>query len=535
VLASPHDEFENVSRFVLPAFSASPYILIVRLLCAALLLLPSMSTITRAADDPAPFSESDAVLLNVSERDLNRILVDSFHANGGPRFEGGKARVNSSVSDLRYHALFSDPVVRLGTDGSAHVSLDILDASLRIGRLERKIAGRQARCEEAGLDVDPQSPLAVDLLLGLSVSNGALRVNPTSVEIPDADKRLLLVEPERCKNTPLPRWLLWSLGKSYFRRSVGNLDKIILERARKSAVRFEAKESLLTSRWELPKARHDDLGPALRLFPETLDMSGGSLLVGLTASTAGPTDPSAPVKRVNGAGLFPSSSFLGLSESFVNEISRRVVSSKSKSQHKSTGRFRKLLASDAAYTLVPGLRRIDSKENVSLDVSFPSAPRFEFRSVDEGGSASSGSQAMIRVLLSGVQIDVRKDEGGRKTVLGSIHVDSVRMSVVPFMSVLGGISFRIVENTWKVSSTGLEFDEDLVAATLQEITFGKIFATSYEPLLKRALRLGETEFVPQSFAVREGYLVIALGEPRPREAAGPAAAAMRTGTPLGSR
>jgi hypothetical protein len=139
------------------------------------------------------------------------------------------------------------------------------------------------------------------------------------------------------------------------------------------------------------------------------------------------------------------------------------------------------------------------------------------------------------VLLSGVQIDVRKDEGGRKTVLGSIHVDSVRMSVVPFMSLLGGISFRIVENTWKVSSTGLEFDEDLVAATLQEITFGKIFATSYEPLLKRALRLGETEFVPQSFAVREGYLVIALGEPRPREAAGPAAAAMRTGTPLGSR
>jgi hypothetical protein len=92
-----------------------------------------------------------------------------------------------------------------------------------------------------------------------------------------------------------------------------------------------------------------------------------------------------------------------------------------------------------------------------------------------------------------------------------------------------------VENQWQVSSSGIEFDEDLVAATLQEITFGKIFATSYEPLLKRTLRLGETEFVPQSFGVTDGYLVIALGEPRPRELGGAAAAAIRTGTPLASR
>jgi hypothetical protein len=503
----------------------------------ALLLVASLPASARAAEAPAPFTEPEAVLLNVSERDLNRILVDSFHANGGPRFEGGKERVSASVADLRYHALFSDPVVRLGRDGSAHVSLDILDASLRIGRLERKIAGRQARCEEAGLDVDPGSPLAVDLALDLTIADGALRVNPTSVEIPDAGERLRLVEPERCKNTPLPRWLLWSLGKSYFRRSVGNLDKMILERARKSAARFEEKESLLTRRWELPKAHRDDVAPGLRLFPETLDMSGGSLLVGLTATSSGPTiGSSAPVRRVDGrVEPLPSGSFLGLSESFVNEIARRVVANKSKSQRKSTGRFRKLLASDAAYTLVPGLRKIDSKDNLTLDVAIPSAPRFEFRAVDERKNPSGASRALIRVLMSGVQIDVRKDEGGKKTLLGTIHVDSVRMAVVPFMNQLGGISFRIVENQWQVSSTGIEFDEDLVAATLQEITFGKIFATSYEPLLTRALRLGETEFVPQSFAVAGGYLVIALGEPRPSEIGGVAAAAMRTGIPRGSR
>jgi hypothetical protein len=108
------------------------------------------------------------------------------------------------------------------------------------------------------------------------------------------------------------------------------------------------------------------------------------------------------------------------------------------------------------------------------------------------------------------------------------------VAVVPFANVLGGISFRIVENQWHVSSDGLEFDDDLVAATLQELTFGKIFATTYAPLLLRALHLGGTEFLPQSFAVNGNYLVIGLGEPHPSERARSSEAAKRTGTPLGS-
>jgi hypothetical protein len=486
-------------------------------------------------EPPVSFSEPAAVLFNVSERDLNRIVVDAFHANGGPRFDGAKGRVSSSVADLRYRALFSDPVVRLGKDGTARLSLDIMDASLRIGRLERNIGGVQARCEEAGLEVDPGHPLAVEVALDLTIENGALRVIPRSVEIPQAAERLRLVEPARCKNTLLPRWFLWGLGEPYLRRSFGNLDEVILKRARTSAARLEKKESLLTRGWEFPRGHSVDPAERLHLFPETLDMSGGSLLVGLTAASARPTLRPAPPRHLDEEGSLPSGSFLGLSESFMNEIARRVTSDTSDSHRKSTGNFRKLRASDALYALVPGLRRLDAKENVTFEVAFPSAPHFEFRRFGEGGGASSGSQALIRVLLSGMEIHVRKNESGRTTLLGTIHVDSGRMAVVPFANVLGGISFRIVENHWQVSSAGLEFDKDLVAATLQELTFGKIFTTSYEPLLLRALHVGGTEFLPQSFAVNGSYLVIGLGEPRPTEAKGPAVASKQTGNPPGSR
>jgi len=507
----------------------------VRYLCVAFVLLPLVPALTSAAEPFASFDEPSAVLFNISERDLNRIVVDSFHANGGPRFEGGKERVSSSVAGLRYRAMFSDPLIRLGKDGTARLSLEIVDASLRIGRLERNVGGVRARCEEAGLEVDPGRPLGVEVALDLTIQNFALRVIPKSVEIPEAGERLRLVEPARCKNTLFPRWFLWGLGETYLRRSFGNLDEVILKRARTSAARLEKKESLLTKGWEFPRGHGDDPTARLHLFPETLDTSGGSLLVGLTATSARPTVRAAPPRRLDVAGSLPSGSFLGLSESFVNEIARRVTADGSKSHRTSNGSFRKLRASDAVYALVPGLRKIDSKENVYFEVAFPSAPRFEFRRLDEGGPASSGSGALIRVLLSGMEIHVRKNEGGRMTLLGTVHVDSARMAVVPFANVLGGISFRIVENQWHISSQGLEFDEDLVAATLQELTFGKIFATSYAPVLLRALHLGGTEFLPQSFAVNGSYLIIGLGEPRSTERASPSVAAKRTGNPLGSR
>ena len=501
----------------------------------AFLLVALLPARTDATERPASFTEPSAVLFNISERDLNRIVVDSFHAHGGPRFEGGKERVSSSVTGLRYRANFSDPVIRLGKDGTARLSLDIVDASLRIGRLGRTVGGVQAECEDAGLEVDPGRPLAVEVALDLAIENFALRVIPKSVEIPDAGERLRLVEPARCKNTLLPRWFLWGLGEPYLRRSFGNLDDVILKRVRTSAARLEKKESLLTQGWEFPPGHGGDPGSRLHLFPETLDLSGGSLLVGLTGASARPTAQATPPPRLDVTGSLPSGSFVGVTESFVNEIARRLAAAGSKSDGTSKGKSRPLRAGDAVYALVPGLRKLDSKENIYVEVVFPSAPRVEFRSNDEGRPGSSGSGALIRVLLSGMEIHLRKREGGHMTLLGTIHVDSARVAVVPFANVLGGISFRIVENQWKVSSQGLEFDKDLVAATLQELTFGKIFATSYAPLLLRALHLGGTEFLPKSFAVNGSYLVIGLGEPRSSERARPSVAAKRTETPLGSR
>ena len=123
--------------------------------------------------------------------------------------------VSSRVADLRYEASLSEPVLHLGEHGNARLSMEILDATLRIGRLERKRDGSGARCEGAGVDVDPTRPLRVDVDLDFTIEDDALRIVPRNVEITDLEERLLLVGPTRCTNSLFPTWFLWWIGKPF--------------------------------------------------------------------------------------------------------------------------------------------------------------------------------------------------------------------------------------------------------------------------------------------------------------------------------
>ena len=75
---------------------------------------------------------------------------------------------------------------------------------------------------------------------------------------------------------------------------------------------------------------------------------------------------------------------------------------------------------------------------------------------------------------------------------------------------MGGTSFEIIENEWNVSSDGIEFNDSLLAATLQELTFAEAFETTYDPLGRGDLRVGETLFNPARFLVEGDHLVIEL-------------------------
>lgn len=469
----------------------------------------------QAGEPQRSFERPGALLLNVTEADLNQIVLSSFHANGGPNFEGSKRRTSASISDLTYQATLSDPRLALGEGGKASLKFDVREGNVRIGRIERKIAGRAASCEDTSVYIDPSRPLEVMLGLDFRIEDGELRIVPDSVSVPDAEERLNLVKPARCTNALLPRWLLWWIGKPSLKRYLGNLDEVLLERARKSATRIEEKRELLRKSWELAD------GGEVHLFPGSLDTGHHSLFVSLTAASAATTSGQTAERLPRG--LPEGHSYVALSAAFTNDLARLAVARMSGERLRPTGNLSKILRSSSVYALIPGLRGLDPSDTLLYAVAFRETPRFAFTTGPAG-------EATIRIELSDVELRLFKESQHETTPLGTLSVKSAVLSVAPYVNVLGGVSFRILENEWVVSSAGIRCNDALVAATLQEVTFGRIFETTYRPLATSRWRVGESEFAPRGFDSVGGYLVIELEEPRARHEERASRAPMRTGS-----
>ena len=119
-------------------------------------------------------------------------------------------------------------------------------------------------------------------------------------------------------------------------------------------------------------------------------------------------------------------------------------------------------------------------------------------------------RAVIRIRLSEVEMIIWESVDGQERRLGSVEIDAATVAVAPYVNVLGGISFDTVENDWRLSSRGIEFDEEILAATFQELFFSEMFETRYEPLARDSFDVGRTRFDPRYFSLVGQHLVIGL-------------------------
>ena len=81
-------------------------------LVATLVCLPAAP----ALGSDAPFHEPNAVILNITQDDLNRVVRDLFHANGASTLEGTRDRPSRGIYDFRYRVGLSEPVLLLEQD-----------------------------------------------------------------------------------------------------------------------------------------------------------------------------------------------------------------------------------------------------------------------------------------------------------------------------------------------------------------------------------------------------------------------------------
>jgi len=475
---------------------------------AFLLLAPALAAAAEPdSQDGPPFHDPNAVLVNLTEADLNSILLDAFHAAGGPSFTGTQQRVSSSMSGLHYAAEFSEPVLSLGPGGAARLSFGLERADLRLDQIEGKLVGTSIRCEGIGARLDPERPLDIALDLQLVLENQDIRIVPRGAVLSDARQAFHLIKP-RCRSSFVPTFLLWWVGKPRLKKQLDDLDELLLASVRRSVAQLDEREDGLLHK-RLPVGSRE-----LLIYPRLLDTGHGSIWMALGGAGA-PEDvqPATDVAAPASLGAARGGSWLAVSESTANAVLRLVYGDWTRPTASPRGTLRKVFQSHAVMALVPGLRTMDDREELGWGVRFGAVPRVEFR--QEPG------RPLVELHLSGVELEIARGAD----VLGTLSIDRGTIGAVPQASPLGGVTLEVVRNEWEVSSRGIEFNEPLLAATIQELIFGELFATRYEPLARGALTVGDTRFEPTGFEVVDGYLVIGFGR----------GAARRTDSPLASR
>jgi len=481
-----------------------------------LLTVFALSPPARAGDN---FHEPGAVIVNITERDLNRILQGTFRSSGGPRFEGTQERGSKSTSDLHYLAELSEPVLHLGEDGDSEFGLDILQAEFYIGRLEWKFGKRTAHCEDLGVVIDPAQPIPVRLALRFAIQDWDLRILPLGVWMPDPRPSFQLIKPSRCENTRLPKWLLWWLGKSRLKNHFARLDDILLAKAHRSAEKLNRGEGLLRRHLQIDAINGGGETRDIYLYPQSLDTSRGSLFVVLDGASL-PENGTAvgsaqPVER------FSENSYVALSESFLNSVLDLKFSGAG-ALRKPGGNFQRMLGSRSGNALIPGLRHVESKDRLYVSFAFHSAPRVDVATVhaadsrvdpslEKARAEDPGHRVLLRIHLSDIELHIWEGRDEDRSLVGTMRIESGTVGVAPFLNILGGISFETVENEWVITSRGTEFNEPLLSATLQELVFGEMFETRYDPVWRDAFRIADTSFVPRGLASVADYLVIELG------------------------
>lgn len=442
-----------------------------------------------------------AVLLNLSESDLNRILVDWFEDEGGHDLTGRQRRSSRGMTGVRYHAALGAPQLTLGDEGRAHLDIDLHHADFRVAALERRLAGARLRCEDFGVRLSPDEPLKIGVDLRFTVEDGGVWLTTEDVTA-DLDRRDLAFDrPARCRHAFIPGWLLWRLGRPALARKIEHLDEVILARARRAGDRAQGVHGLLRERLVIPGRTEEN---AIELRPTRVATSDRALWVALDA---GPSAPASGVETVPTSLPAPSAerSYVALSQQLLDAaIAQRFPAGTAR--HSAPGSdLTRLFRSSALYALVPGMRDVDQRDGLALGFRFHRTPQLEFSTVD---ATTPRERAALALTLTDVEIEWTQIHEGERVWLGTVRVERAEITVAPFVGPLGGVSFELIDNAWSLTSSGIEFNEPLLAATLQELVFAEVFATKFDPLLRRPMTLASTPFELSGFRRSGDYLLV---------------------------
>ncbi|MFQ5766699.1 MAG: hypothetical protein ACE5ID_01760 [Acidobacteriota bacterium] len=198
------------------------------LVAAALLLAPGV--LAAETPDEQVILDTSAVVVHISEDDLNALISPYTAGPSGLVLSGYKNILKGKFREVDYQIDLDDARFSLQPGGRVVFTTRMAAASIHAGSIYKlKKNGRPSRlqCHDLAIDLDPDQPVSIQVILEISVDDGKLNIVSGEVNLSDGSDGFQVQRPATCKGA----WILNPLVKTLVRRKIKktlrDLDRVL--------------------------------------------------------------------------------------------------------------------------------------------------------------------------------------------------------------------------------------------------------------------------------------------------------------------
>lgn len=464
----------------------------------ALFLFPSTIYAQSLEAVPPVLLDPQALVVNLSAPDINRVLDEFDTTAGGQRLKGRFEKLSDSIQDVDYEIDLATPRIAFRRDSHAAVSSELRYMKMNLG----KVSGYGLECEDMTIEFDrsqQKEPIRLTGDIGIKLQGDRLLLNLASFHVSQPPNGFLVTEPKKCNGW---EWLTQQLVRWVVRSQVEDLENTLGQAIRDQLKKWNEDGSFLrfSGKFTLPAPL--DRSMEFVIWPARFSTAFESFYLVLSASLRVERTSFGPVQSVQAVATIPPedsrTSFVAASELFAQRALGEVFSSK-------LPPVRFQISQSLLEKILPlldqlfGLERLDESKPFELSFALDRAPHLRFT-----GTPSGAAQLSLESTEVGFSI-----WNGDMKPLESYRIGST-LSIVPLLTEDQALALVLGQNEWEVSSSDGGGDPELVAALLQELTFGAFWDTEVHPFPLWQIPIGGSEIGPRTFRTRDGYLQLDL-------------------------
>lgn len=459
-----------------------------------ILTIGSVCPLLFAAENPPILLDPHAVIFNITAKDVNQLLETYDSSSKGEEIAGYLKKLGTSLEDVDYEVSIFYPRVEFQKNGKLKLRWYLSWASIHVG-VAKKYG---VRCENFFVDIHPKGLVSLSAEARFEMKGDKLDVRLDNNLSYALANEFDVTKPAKCSGLSPFNGLIRLLAPEIIRSQMDDLGQRLAAAVIKEARVFRYIRSFSLP---VPSPRKIDL-----VFqPSAVDTRHKAIQMAFSGSLA-VTDLSLDTSYSGTESIqYPSPnrehSYLAVSERYLQGLLKGIfaVSESPPIRFKANDAINQILFSESVMRLIPKLRQMDPTSRISFAVSVTSPPTLSLEPTDNGAEVHLAAKSLILTLWNS---SMEPNEE-----IASFRIGP-EIAFSPFVTADGNLALSLSHNDWEVETSGSGADDEMLAAILQEVTFGAFWDTTVHPFRIGPVDLGKGDFRIRRFYSDGDYLSV---------------------------